>query len=48
MYNRLYKYLKERNILYGNSSVQSTCSTNDDAAQLVDKIFGSYEKSSSL
>ena len=45
MYNRLYKYLKENNILYEKQfEFQSGYSTNDAIAQLVDKIFGSFEK----
>ena len=49
MYNRLYKYLKENNILYEKQfGFQSGYYTNDVIVQLVDKIFDSFEKSSSL
>ena len=45
MYNCLYKYLKENNILYEKQfSFQSRYSTNDAIVQLVDKIFDSFEK----
>ena len=45
MYNRLYKYLKENNILYEKQfGFQSGYSTNDAIIQLVDKIFYSFEK----
>ena len=45
MYNCLYKYLKENNILYEKQfSFQSRCSTNDDIFQLVDNVFDSFEK----
>ena len=45
MYNRLYKYLKEYNILYEKQlGFQSVYSTNDAIVQLVDKIFDSFEK----
>ena len=45
MYNRLYKYLKENNILYEKQfGFQSGYSTNDAIFQLVDKIFDSFEK----
>ena len=45
MYNRLYKYLKENNILYEKQfDFQSGYSTNDAIIQLVDKIFYSFEK----
>ena len=45
MYNRLYKYLKENNILYEKQfGFQSRYSTNDAIVQLVDKIFDSFEK----
>ena len=45
MYNRLYKYLKENNILYEKQfDLQSGYSTNDAIVQLVDKIFYSFEK----
>ena len=45
MYNRLYKYLKENNILYEKQfGFQSRYSTNDAIVQLVDKIFNSFEK----
>ena len=45
MYNHLYKYLKENNILYEKQfGFQSGYSTNDAIVQLVDKIFYSFEK----
>ena len=45
MYNRLYKYLKESNVLYEKQfGFQSGYSTNDAIVQLVDKIFDSFEK----
>ena len=45
MYNRLYKCLKENNILYEKQfGFQSGYSTNDAIVQLVDKIFDSFEK----
>ena len=45
MYNRLYKYLKENNIVYEKQfGFQSGYSTNDAIVQLVDKIFDSFEK----
>ena len=45
MYNRLYEYLKENNILYEKQfGFQSGYSTNDAIVQLVDKIFDSFEK----
>ena len=45
MYNRLCKYLKENNILYEKQfSFQNGYSSNDAIAQLVDKIFDSFEK----
>ena len=45
MYNRLYKYLKENNVVYKKQfGFQSGCSTNDAIVQLVDKIFDSFEK----
>ena len=45
MYNRLYKYLKENNILYEKQfGFQSGYSTNDAIVQLVDKIFDSFEE----
>ena len=45
MYNRLYKYLKENNILYEKEiSFQSRYSTSDAVVQLVDKVFNSLEK----
>ena len=40
MYNRLYKYLKENNILYEKQfGFQSGYSNNDAIEQLVNKIF---------
>ena len=45
MYNRLYKYLNENDILYEKQfGFQSGYSTNDAIVQLVDKIFCSFEK----
>ena len=45
MYNHLYKYLKENNILYEKQfGFQSGYSSNDAIVQLVDKIFDSFEK----
>ena len=45
MYNRLYKYLKENNILHEKQfGFQSGYSTNDAIMQLVNKIFDSFEK----
>ena len=45
MYNRLYKYLKENNILYEKQfGFQSGYSTNNAIVQLVDKIYDSSEK----
>ena len=45
MYNHLYKYLKENNILYEKQfGFQSGYSTNNAIVQLVDKIFDSFEK----
>ena len=45
MYNLLYKYLKENNILYEKQfGFQRRYSTNNAIAQLVDKIFYSFEK----
>ena len=45
MYNCLYKYLKENNILYEQQfGFQSGYSTNDATVQLVDKIFDSFGK----
>ena len=45
MYNRLYKYLKENNILYKKQfGFQSGYSTSDAIVQLVDKMFDSFEK----
>ena len=45
MHNRLYKYLKENNILYGKQfGFQSGYFTNDAIVQLVDKIFDYFEK----
>ena len=49
MYNRVYKYLKENNILYKKQfGFQSEYSTNDAIVQLVDKILILLKKSSSL
>ena len=45
MYNCLYKYLKENNILYEKQfDFQSGYSTSDAIIQLVDKNFDSFEK----
>ena len=45
MYNRLYKYLKENNILYEKQfGFQGGYSTRDAIFQLVDNIFDSFEK----
>ena len=45
MYNRLYKYLKENNILYEKPfGFQSGYSFNDAIVQLADKIFYCFEK----
>ena len=45
MYNRLYKYLKENNILYEKQfCFQSRYSTNDAIVQLVANISHSFEK----
>ena len=45
MYNCLYKYLKENNILYEKQfGFQSGYSTNDAIVLLVDKFFDSFEK----
>ena len=45
MYNRLYKYLKEYNSLYEKQfDFQRGYSSNDAIVQLVDKVFGSFEK----
>ena len=45
IYNRLYKYLKENNILYGKEfDFQSRYSTNDAVTLLLDKVFYSFEK----
>ena len=45
MYNRIYKHLKENNILNEKQfGFQSGYSINDAIAQLVDKIFDSFEK----
>ena len=45
MYNLLYKYLKENNILYEKQfDFQSGYSTNNAIVQLVDKIFYNFEK----
>ena len=45
MYNRLYKYLKENNILYEKQfGFQSGYFTNNAIVELVDKIFDSFEK----
>ena len=43
MYNRLYKYLKENNILYEKQfGFQSGYSTNDAVVKLIDKTFGFF------
>ena len=45
MYNRPYKHLKENNSLYEKQfGLQSGYPNNDAIAQLVDKIFDSFEK----
>ena len=45
MYNRLYKYLKENNILYEKQfGFQGRYSTSDAIVQLVDKTFDFFEK----
>ena len=45
MYNHLYKYLKENNILYEKQfGFQGGYSTSDAIVQLVGKIFDSFEK----
>ena len=45
MYNRLYKYLTENNILYEKHfGFQSEYSTNDVIVQLVDKSFDSFKR----
>ena len=45
MYNRLYKYLKENNILYEKQfGFQGRYSTSDTIVQLVDKTFDFFEK----
>ena len=45
MYNHLYKYLKENNILYKTQfGFQSGYSTNDTIVHLVDKMLDSFEK----
>ena len=45
MYNRLYMYLKENNILYEKQfGFQGQYSTSEAIVQLVDKIFDSFEK----
>ena len=45
MYNRLYKYSKENNILYEKQfGFQIRYSTNDATVLLVNKIFDSFEK----
>ena len=45
MYNRLYKYLKENNILYEKQlGFQGGYSTRDAIVQLVDKTFDSFQK----
>ena len=44
MYNHLYRYLKENNILYKTQfGFQSRYSTNDTIVQLVDKMSDSFE-----
>ena len=42
--NRLYKYLKENNILYEKQFGFSKKSTNDATIQLIDKIFYHFQK----
>ena len=45
MYNRLFKYLKENNIVYEKQfGFQGTYSISDAIVQLVDKTFVSFEK----
>ena len=45
VYNRLYKYLKENNILYEKQfGFQGRYSTSDAIVQLVDKTFDFFEK----
>ena len=45
MYNHIYKYLKENNVLYQKQfSFQSGYCINDAIVQLVDQIFDSFEK----
>ena len=45
IYNPLYKYLKENNILYEKQfGFQSAYSNNDAIVQLVDKSSDSFEK----
>ena len=45
MCNRLHKFLKESNILYGKQfGFQSGSSGNDAIVQLVDNIFDSFGK----
>ena len=45
MYNCLYKYLKENNILYEKQfGFQGGYSTSDAIVQLVGKIFDSFQK----
>ena len=45
MYNRLYKYLKENNIIYKKQfGFQRGYSSNDAIAKLVNKMFDSFEK----
>ena len=45
MYNHLYKYLKENNILYKTQfGFQIGYSTNDTIVNLVDKMLDSFEK----
>ena len=45
MYNRLYEYWKENNVLYEQQfGFQSRYPTNDALVQLVDKMFYSFKK----
>ena len=45
MYNHIYKYLKENNVLYQKQfGFQSGYCINDAIVQLVDQIFDSFEK----
>ena len=45
IYNRLYKYLKKNNILYGNQfGFQGGYSNSDAIVQLDEKFFDSFEK----